>query len=143
MSKHTSKLAVLVVAAWSSMALAQGQHVDGKNYKLDVKAASCKAGQECTAVVKLELPAGFHINKEYPYKVSTPDVDGIKFAKPAFGRSSGDFVDASEQIGTITLKFTAAKAGKLDVVGTYKFAVCSDHECATATEAIKLPLTVK
>lgn len=144
MSKHTPKLAVLVVAAWSSIALAEGQHIDGKNYKVDVKAAACKAGKECSAVVKLDLGAGYHINKDYPYKVAVADVDGtIKFAKPAFGRTSGDFVEASEQSGTITVKFTPAKAGKLDVLGTFKFAVCSDHECATATESIKLPVDVK
>lgn len=144
MSKHTSKLAILVVAAWSSIALAEGQHIDGKNYQVDVKAATCKAGKECSAVVKLDLGAGYHLNKEYPYKVAVADVDGaIKYSKPVFGRPSGDFVEANEQSGTITVKFTPAKAGKLDVLGTFKFAVCSDHECATATENIKLSVDVK
>lgn len=136
-------LAALAVVAASSVAFAGGQHIDGKNYKVDVNAASCKAGTECTATIKLETTGGYHLNKEYPYKVKVADSDGLKFTKAEFGKASGDFVEASEHSGTITLKFTPAKAGKIEVGGAFKFAVCSDKDCATSSETIKLEVDVK
>lgn len=143
MKKHPFMLTLFAAAAFSSVAFAGGQHIDGKNYKVDVNAAACKAGAECTATVKLETGSGYHLNKEYPYKVKVTDNDDVKFAKAEFGKASGDFVEASEHSGTITLKFTPAKAGKVEVAGAFKFAVCSDKDCATATEAIKLEVDVK
>lgn len=143
MNKRTLALTILAAAAWSGAALAAGQHIDGKNYKVDVNAAACKVGAECTATVKLDTTGGYHLNKEYPYKVKVTEVEGVKFAKPEFGKASGDFVEASEHSGTITLKFTPSKVGKVEVAGAFKFAVCSDKDCATATEAIKLEVDVK
>lgn len=127
---------------FSATAFAGGQHIDGKNYKVDVSAAACSAESECVATVKIETPDSHHLNKEYPYKVKVADADGIKYAKAEFGRNSGDFVEASAHSGVITVKFTPEKAGKVDVTGTLKLAVCSDKDCATATEAIKLSVDV-
>lgn len=143
MNKRTFGLTLLAAAAYSSVAFAGGQHIDGKNYKVDVNAAACKVGAECTATVKLETTSGYHLNKEYPYKVKVTDIEGLKFAKAEFGKASGDFVEASEHSGTITLKFTPAKVGKIEIAGAFKFAVCSDKDCATASEAIKLEVDVK
>lgn len=143
MNKLVVGAAFAASMVWATVALAGGQHIDGKNYKVDVNAAACKAGSECTATVKLEVAGGYHLNKEYPYKVKVADADGIKYAKAEFGKQSGDYVEANEHTGAITLKFTPAKAGKIDVTGTLKLAVCSDKDCATASEAIKLTVDVK
>lgn len=118
------------------------QELKAANYTINVNQAGCKAGAECTATVKLEAKGAFHLNKEYPHKVTPNAAPGIVWTKEAFGRPSGDFAESNEKTGTITLKFKAEKAGKIDVTATFKFAVCSDATCNPSKEDLKFAIDV-
>lgn len=141
--KLSHTLASVAILTVGGQAFAEGQQIKGDHYTIDVAAAGCKASKECTATVKLDAVGDYHLNKEYPHKVKVADSDAVKFAKPEFGKTSGDFKSANDKSGVITVTFTPAKAGKTEVTGTFKFAVCSDRDCAPAQETIKVAIDVK
>ena len=127
----------------SPHAVAGSQEIKSANYIISVNQAACKAGAECTLTVKLQAQGAFHLNKEYPHKVVPNSAAGITWTKEAFGRPSGDFAETNEKTGVITLKYKAEKAGKTEVTGVFKFAVCSDATCNPSKEDFKVSLEVK
>lgn len=122
--------------------VAGSQEIKSANYTVTVSQSGCKAGADCTATVKLEALGGFHLNKEYPHKVTPAAAAGVSWSKEAFGRASGDFAESNEKTGVITLKFKAEKPGKIEVGGVFKFAVCSDATCNPTSENLKFNLDV-
>lgn len=122
--------------------------VTGQNFVVDVAAAPCAVGQSCTMTVRLAAQGDYHINKEYPYKLTMGDAPGVTmlgksspnvFAKPA------DFREEGEKAATMTVAFkpTAAPAGgKVTLAGTYKMSVCSDANCQIEQTAISLAVPV-
>lgn len=122
--------------------IAGTQEIKNANYIIKVSQTSCKAGAECTATVRLEALGAFHLNKEYPHKVTPAAVAGVLWTKEAFGRPSGDFTADGEKAGVVTMKFKAEKAGKIEVGGVFKFAVCSDATCNPTSENLKFNLDV-
>ncbi len=138
--------ATLLVGGTSQAA---SSHIDGNNFKIDATAGECKAGAECQVTVKLEALGAYHINKEYPYKIKLAEAAGIEFlgsdpgGKNVFSKGAGDFKLDGEKVGTMTLKFKAAKAGSVTVSGTYKMSVCSAQNCQLETQELSVAVAVK
>lgn len=122
------------------------QRIDGQNFSLDVAAAGCKAGSDCTLTIKLTAAADYHVNKEYPYKLTASATPGVTFLgkKDAntFSKESGDFVEEGEKSGTMTVRFKPAAAGQAKVAGTYKMSVCSADQCQIEAQPIALNVPV-
>lgn len=122
------------------------QRIDGQNFTLDVASASCKAGADCTMTIKLTAASEFHVNKEYPYKLTANAAPGVTFLgkKDAnvFTKESGDFVEEGEKTGTMTVRFKPAAAGEAKVAGTYKMSVCSADQCQIEVQPIALNVPV-
>jgi xylose isomerase len=119
------------------------QQIKNDNYTVAVDVGGCKAKSECAVTVKLTALGEFHLNKEYPHKVKVNDAAGVAWAKPEFGKASGDYAAAGEKEATITLKFTPEKAGKVELSGKFKFAVCSESSCSPSSEELKFAADVK
>ncbi len=124
-------------------------HVDGKNYKIDIAlAGECTVQTECKLEVKLQAVGDFHINKEYPYKLKA-EGSGVTFtgtdaAGPnVFSKAAGDFKIDEEKKATMTVKFKPSKAGPLTIGGTYKMSVCSKDQCQLETQEISATVTAK
>ncbi len=121
-------------------------HVDGKNFKIDTEVGECKVGAECTAKVKLAAQGGYHINKEYPYKIlMAPDknVDFLgKSEKEIFSKTLGDFA-AEEKEAVMTVRFTPKAAGDFVLKGNYKLSVCSEQNCQLETQEVALEVKSK
>jgi hypothetical protein len=139
----SAKDAKAASAPESARQVSAAQEIKNANYVVTVDAAACKAKAECSVSVKLEAQGGFHLNKEYPHKVKVADGSGFAWAKKEFGKSSGDFAESGEKVGTVTLKFTPEKAGKVELAGTFKFAVCSEASCNPSSEDLKFSVDVK
>ena len=122
------------------------QRLDGQNFTLDVAAAACKANAECSLTIKLVAAAEYHVNKEYPYKLTASAAPGVTFLgkKDAntFSKESGDFVEEGEKSGTMTVRFKPAAAGEAKVAGTYKMSVCSADQCQIEVQPIALAVPV-
>lgn len=122
------------------------QRIDGQNFTLDVASAGCKAGAECTMTVKLLAAADYHVNKEYPYKLTATAAPGLTFLGKkdgnTFSKETGDFVEEGEKTGTMTVRFKPAAAGEAKVAGTYKMSVCSADQCQIEIQPIALNVKV-
>jgi hypothetical protein len=122
------------------------QRIDGPNFSLDVASTGCKAGSECTMTVKLTAAAEYHVNKEYPYKLTANTAPGLTFLgkkEPnTFSKESGDFVEEGEKIGTMTVRFKPTAAGDTKIAGTYKMSVCSADQCQIEIQPITLSMVV-
>lgn len=122
------------------------QRIDGQNFSLDLASTGCKAGADCTLTIKLNAAADYHVNKEYPYKVTANAAPGLTFLgkKDAntFSKESGDFVEEGEKTATMTVRFKPAAAGEAKVAGTYKMSVCSADQCQIEVQPIALNVPV-
>jgi hypothetical protein len=122
------------------------QRIDGQNFSLDVTSAGCKAGTDCSMTIKLTAAAEYHVNKEYPYKLTASGAPGVTFLGKkdpnTFSKESGDFVEEGEKSGTMTVRFKPAAAGNAKVAGTYKMSVCSADQCQIEVQPIALNVPV-
>lgn len=122
------------------------QRVDGQNFSLDLASTGCKAGAECTMTIKLVAAADYHVNKEYPYKLTANAAPGVSFLGKKdpniFSKESGDFVEEGEKTGTMTVRFKPAAAGEAKVSGTYRMSVCSADQCQIEVQPVTLNVPV-
>lgn len=122
------------------------QRIEGQNFTLDVAAAGCKAGSDCAMTIKLTAAADYHVNKEYPYKLTATAAPNVTFLGKkdpnTFSKESGDFVEEGEKTGTMTVRFKPAAAGEAKVAGTYKMSVCSADQCQIEAQPIALNVPV-
>src|SRR4051812_14529178 len=71
---------------------------------------ACKVGADCTATIRLEAVAPYHVNKEYPHKFVANDMADVQFlGADAQGRtfSKAAFATDGESTGTMAIKFKA------------------------------------
>lgn len=127
---------------------APAAEVKGKNFKLSANGSGdCKAGAECTVVLRLEAEGDYHINKEYPYKFKANDVSGVEFLgkgdKNVFSKASGDFKQDGEKVATMSIRFKPASKGNVTIAGQYKMSVCSAANCQLETQDISAAVAVK
>jgi hypothetical protein len=122
----------------------------GPNYELTaVSDGACKAGSACTVKLVLTAQNGYHVNKEYPYKLKLQDAAGIELdgkdagGKNVFSKAAGDFTIDSDTQGTLRVRFKAAKAGPATLSGTFKMSVCSDKNCQLETAEVSIPVKVQ
>jgi hypothetical protein len=135
--------------AVASAARPTSARVEGNHFAIDLVAPVCEVGKPCAMSVRLQAQGDYHMNKEYPYKVTMNDVAGVEmlgkgpanvFAKPA------DFREEGEKAATMTVSFkptAAPKDGKVVLSGTYKMSVCSEANCQIEQQAISLAVAVK
>lgn len=123
----------------------------GNHFTVDSSQGDCKAGAECLVQLTLTASSGFHVNKEYPYKFKAGDVAGVEYTgtdaagKNVFSKASGDFTpDAKdEKLGVMKVHFKVAKAGNVNITGTFKLSVCSAENCQLETAELSVPVTIK
>jgi hypothetical protein len=122
------------------------QRIDGQNFTLDVSSAGCKANADCTMTIKLTAASDYHVNKEYPYKLTATAAPNVSFLGKkdpnTFSKESGDFVEEGEKSGTMTVRFKPTAAGEAKVAGTYKMSVCSADQCQIEAQPIALNVPV-
>ena len=110
--------------------------------------ADAKAGAETTAKITVTPGAGYHVNTEYPIKLTLAPTDGVAVAKAEFtagghDKSKGDADALDEQKLTFSVKVTPAKTGSYTVNGTFKFAVCDKDQCLPKKEQIAIVVAAK
>jgi hypothetical protein len=120
-------------------------HLHPDEGTLTIDKAEGKAGSELTSNIKVTPAGAYHVNVEFPIKLTLEPPTGVKLAKAEFtaggmDKSQGDAVSFSEQALAFAVKATADKAGTYDIKGTFKFAVCTNNN--TQCLAKKQPITV-
>jgi hypothetical protein len=127
----------------ASSAVAGSPKAETDNYIAEIKASGdYKAGTEGTVEITLVPKGAYHTNAQYPYKfkVTDPPPDGVTFPKLSLVRADGTF---EEKKGSFKLPFTAAKAGKVAIAGTFFLSVCSEANCVMDKVALEVSVDVK
>lgn len=127
---------IVAILTLSSVAFAGG------NYKLEVKPpASAKKGEKATAIVHVNGTGEFHMNLEYPSKLTITAPAGVKVEKPKQEKADAKKLDKDAL--EFAVDFTSADAGKKSFEGELKFAICKTTDCAPQSEKVKFDVDVK
>ncbi len=114
----------------------------GGRYKIEVKApASVKKGEKAVAKLHYEGTDGFHVNTEFPAKLTVTAPSGVTVEKPS--QTKEDAVKLKHDGADFKITFTATDTGKKDFTGELRFAVCSDNNCNPSSEKVAFTVDVK
>jgi len=110
--------------------------------------ADAKAGTEVVAKVTVKPGKGYHVNTEYPIKLTLLPPTGVTLAKTDFAagghdKGKGDADALTEQGLAFAVKLTPAAGGNYTVNGKFKFAVCDANQCLPKKENIAITLAAK
>jgi len=117
--------------------------------KLAIEApADAKAGTEAVAKITVTPGAGYHVNTEYPIKLTLTQPDGMALAKTTFvagghDKGKGDADALDEKQLAIAVKLTPAASGSYTINGSFKFAVCDKDQCLAKKETIAIAVAAK
>jgi hypothetical protein len=118
-------------------------HLHADEGTLTIAKASGKAGSELVSKISIVPASEFHVNTEFPVKLTLEPTDGLTFAKTEYtaggmSKAVGDASQFTEKGLDFAVKTTALKPGTYEVKGTFKFAVCKDIQCFPK----KQPITI-
>jgi len=117
--------------------------------KLAIEApADAKAGAEAIAKITVTPGSGYHVNTEYPIKLTLTQPDGMALAKTTFvagghDKGKGDADALDEKQLAIAVKLTPAASGSYTINGSFKFAVCDKDQCLAKKETIAIAVAAK
>ncbi|HEY0991548.1 MAG TPA: hypothetical protein VGD80_31065 [Kofleriaceae bacterium] len=117
--------------------------------KLAIEApADAKAGAEAVATITVTPGQGYHVNTEYPTKLTLTAPAGVTLAKDKFiagghDKAQGDADALDEKRLAISVKLTAAASGSYTINGNFKFAVCDRDQCLAKQETIAIAVAAK
>lgn len=125
--KKIFAFAALAVATFAGAAFA------AEGYSLSVSPGKGKANEKITSVIKVNSKGAYHINKEYPHKVTLTAPEGVSL-ESAKVKGSVD----SETSLSFTVVSTSSDAGKKDIAAEVKFAVCTETTCEPQVAKVTL-----
>ena len=110
--------------------------------------ADAKAGSEAVAKIRVTPGAGYHVNTEYPVKLTLTPPAGVTLAKAEFvagghdkGKGDTDAFDDNQL--ALSVKLTPAASGSYTINGSFKFAVCDKDQCLAKKETIAIVVAAK
>lgn len=110
-------------------------------YKVATKASKAVVGKKTTITVTLTADQPWHMNTDFPTGLKLKSSSGLKLAKAKLKK--GDAKTLSEQKIEFVFDVTNLKAGKQNVTGDLKFAICKKESCSPAKAKINVPVDVK
>jgi hypothetical protein len=110
--------------------------------------ADAKAGAESVARVTVTPATGYHVNTEYPTKLTLTSPQGVTLAKAELvagghDKAKGDADALDEQQLAFAVKLTPAASGSYTINGSFKFAVCDASQCLPKKETIAITVAAK
>lgn len=110
--------------------------------------ADAKAGAEAVARITVTPGSGYHVNTEYPIKLTLTSPTGVTLAKTEFvaggrdkGKGDADALDDNQL--ALSVKLTPAASGSYTINGNFKFAVCDKDQCLAKKETIAIVVAAK
>ncbi|HUQ05485.1 MAG TPA: hypothetical protein VM261_23445 [Kofleriaceae bacterium] len=109
------------------------------SFKLTTEqAAPTKAGGEAVARLVVKPGAGYHMNKDFPTKLTLEPPAGVTLSKAVLEPADAEKFDDNEL--AFAVKMTPAGVGEYTINGTFKFAVCTDTTCDPKKQKVALVL---
>lgn len=113
----------------------------GGKYNLSIKSPAAKANERAVAKISVVPTGEFHMNVDYPAKLTITPPSGVKLEKATqIGKDATRFEKAGFDFD---VAFVAGGTGTVAFTGELKFAVCTDTECSPATEKVAFDVNVK
>jgi uncharacterized protein YcnI len=134
--KKTLSILALLFVGMTGTALADA------DFSSAIKAPSAKAGAKAVATIRVEPKGKYHINKEFPTKLTIDAPSGVKLEKAK--QTAKDAVKFEDSAAEFQVAFTPESAGKKEFTGELRFAVCEGEKaCVPKTEKISFSVDVK
>lgn len=121
---------------------AEPQASDGETYQINAipVEGGYAAGALGTFSVHIEGAGGWHMNEDYPVRITLSGPDHVEFPSPTIGRDAA--AAFSEEEARFDVPFMPNAAGRHHVEAEIRFAVCSPESCLTKTDRVGLLLAV-
>ena len=103
--------------------------------------AKVATGAKGSATLEIVPKKGWHLNDEFPYKLTVTPPAGTKVAKPEQGKK--DTVAFSRTSMKWAIDFQASSAGDKAFTGKVKFAVCTETSCDPKKEELAFNVKVE
>jgi hypothetical protein len=132
---------LLSAAAVLFATVAVGSAVAGDQYDVKVTSPSAKVGERAVAKVSVSPKGPFHVNLEYPVKLSIVAPDGVTVEKAKQNKDDAKRFD-KERLD-FEVAFTSGASGKKSFTGEVRFAVCTDTDCKPSSEKVNFDVDVK
>jgi hypothetical protein len=139
-----SKDMVAVSSAGTAKVIATGKKTiaDSESYTVKLAAPDKLAtGAKGSATLEVAPKKGWHLNDEFPYKLTVTAPAGTKVAKPEQGKK--DTVAFSREAMKWSIDFEASSAGNKAFTGKVKFAVCTETSCEPKKEELAFNVVVE
>jgi hypothetical protein len=110
--------------------------------------SDAKAGAEAVARITVTPGVGYHVNTEYPTKLTLTSPAGVTLAKAELvagghDKAKGDADALDEKQLVFAVKLTPAASGSFTINGSFKFAVCDQAQCLPKRETIAIAVAAK
>ena len=135
---------VAVSSAGKAKVIATGSKTvaDTESYILKLATpAKVSTGAKGSATLEIVPKKGWHLNDEFPYKLTVTPPAGTKVAKPEQGKK--DTVAFSRESMKWAIDFEASSAGDKAFTGKVKFAVCTETSCDPKKEELAFNVKVE
>ncbi len=110
-------------------------------YDVTVETPAGVAGADSVVTVTLTPKKGWHVNQDFPTKLTITPPAGVTLAKDKLKKP--DATEFNDNTAKFAVKYKAAAAGDKSFNATFKFAVCSAATCDPKTEKLAWNVSVK
>lgn len=130
--KKMIAFAALAVATFAGAAFAN------EGFTISVNGGKGKANEKVTSVITIKSQGEYHINKEFPHKVTVTAPEGVTVES---AKVKGN-VDSDTQL-SFKVVTTSSAAGKKDISASIRFAVCTETTCNPQDEKVTITVESK
>jgi hypothetical protein len=118
--------------------------VDDPTFELKaVPAGPYKSGAVSSFQVSLTPKGEYHVNQDYPMKISVSTKAGDALSLPKLELTKADAAEFAESVARFDVPFTATAAGAHTVECNVQFAVCTPETCIPDERTLALALPVE
>jgi hypothetical protein len=118
-----------------------GTAIAGTNYKLAINAPSARVSSRSLATITVQPTDGYHLNLEYPTKVTINAPAGVTVEKSKM--AAGDATRLDKDAAQFDVAFVSAEKGRKAFTGEIKFAVCTETTCDPKVQALAFEVDVQ
>jgi hypothetical protein len=142
--RGAAKDVVAVGSSGKEKVIATGSKTVADTDSYTVKLASpakMTTGSKGSATLEIVPKKGWHLNDEFPYKLTVTPPAGTKVARPE--QTKKDTVAFSRESMKWAIDFEASAAGDKAFTGKVKFAVCTETSCDPKKEELAFNVKVE
>lgn len=115
---------------------------DTEAYTIKLSApAQTTSGADASATIELVPKGSYHLNKEFPTKLTAAAPADVKLKKDT--QTIADAVTYNEKLGKWSFEFKTSAAGDKAFTCKFKFAVCTDTTCEPKKEDLAWNVSVQ